>query len=497
MGSPEDTLDATVSDVLTSPILTNLRQQYLDLTRREVEWAKRYGRDHAAVVSLRNRIQDIRSSTFEEMHRLAETYKSDYEIAKQRQEEIEKHLAEAVSHSRTTDTAQVRLRELESSAKSYRDLYASFLQRYTASVQQDSFPIAEARLISSASIPTSKSKPKTPLVAALALVGGIGLGLGIGLFRELMDRVFRTPAQLQAALQMPCLALVPLLKGNGLDHQVPRDKAGAAFAPITKFAPRTIVRDTSMHWNIVDSPMSFFAESIRSIKLAINLNAARKPNKVIGITSSLPNEGKSTIAAALAQLIAQVGGRAILVDCDLRNPSVSRSMAPEATAGLVDVISGAKSLEETIWRDATTNLALLPAVEKEPMYHISEVLAAASTNRLFDELRARFDYVIVDLPPLVPVVDVRAIAHLVDCMVLVIEWGHTKINVVQQTLSNAPNVHEAIIGTVLNKTDMGYIARYDGSGGDLYKNKYYSSYYGGDDTRSATARGRRALTRGR
>jgi polysaccharide biosynthesis transport protein len=463
------TFDATVSDVLTSPILANMRQQYLDLTRREAEWSTQYGRNHSAVVALRNRIRDIRLSTFEEVQRLAQSYKSDHEIAKHREEQIEKQLADAVSRSRTTDKAQVRLHELEKTSKSYRDLYDAFRQRHIASIQQESFPITETRLISPASTPTSKSKPKTALVLALAVMAGVGLGLGVGLLRELADRVFRTTAQLQAALQMPCLALVPLLKRKGRyqwrRNQKPSDRA---------LDSRTIARDSGMHSKAVDCPFSAFAESIHSLKLAINLNVTSRRYKLIGFTSSLPNEGKTTIAAALAQLTAQVGSRVIMVDCDFRNPSLSRSMADKATIGLLDVISGERTLEEAVWRDPTTNLVLLPLVIKAPMSHPSELLAAESTKQLFDELRASFDYIIVDLPPLAPVVDVRAVTHVLDCMILVVEWGHTKIDVVRQALATAPNVHEALIGAVLNKTDMDHIGRYDAPGAFLYHSKYYT-----------------------
>ena len=208
------TFDSTVSDALANPILTNLRQQYLDLSRREAEYSARFGRDHLAVVNLRNRMRDLRKSTFDELRRLSETFKSDYEIAKQGQVEIEKQLDQVLSQSQTANKAQVILRELESNAKTYHSLYEGFLQRYTAGVQQELFPLTETRLISSASAPTSKNKPKPSLVLAFALLGGIGLGAGIGLLRDLMDRVFRTGAQLQSLLQIPCLALVPLLKDS-------------------------------------------------------------------------------------------------------------------------------------------------------------------------------------------------------------------------------------------------------------------------------------------
>jgi succinoglycan biosynthesis transport protein ExoP len=465
-------LDAAISDVLTSPIINNLRQQYLDYSRREAEWSSRFGRDHLAVVNLRARMRDIRSSILDEVRRLTEASKSDYEIAKQRQEEIEKQLAQAVSQSRTTGSAELTVRELEMTAKGYRNLYESFLQRYMGSVQQESFPITEARVISPASPPQGKSKPKTTLILALGFFGGIALGTGLGLLRDIMDRVFRTTAQVEAMLHMPCLSLVPLLKASPPPRQLPRAQSQNDAA----FGPRLIVRGPEIFWAAIYMPLSRFTESLRAVRLAIDLNLTNASNKVIGITSSLPNEGKSTISAALAELIAHSGGRVILVDCDLRNPSLSCSLAPTAKAGLVEVISGEKSLEETVWRDPKTHLYFLPTVKKSPLFHTSEILAADQTKMLFDKLRSNFDYVIVDLPPLAPIIDVRATAPLIDAFILAIEWGRTKTDVVQHALHMAPNVHEALIGAVLNKTDMKAIRRYDTYHNDYYSNKHYARY---------------------
>ena len=198
-------------------------------------------------------------------------------------------------------------------------------------------------------------------------------------------------------------------------------------------------------------------------------------NKIIGFTSALPNEGKSTIAAAVAQLTAKVGGRVIIVDCDLRIPSLSRRWAPGASLGITDVISGTRSLEEIVWKDPVTNLFFLPAVQIAPLF-ASEVLGSESIKRLIDRLRESFDFVIVDLPPLVPIVDARAAAHLVDCMILVIEWGRTGIDVVRHALDTAPDLHQAIIGAALNKTQMDRLYKYDVQHKSMYKDKYYSKY---------------------
>ena len=471
LSSFNPSFDAPVSDILGSPVITALRQQYLELARREADFSRRFGHDHLAVVSLRSRMRDIRTSILDEVRRFAETSKSDYEVAKQRQDEIEKQLSQAIAQSRTTNSASLTMRELQDRAKSYRSLYENFLQRYMGSTQQELFPIADARVISPASVPQSKSKPKSGLILALGLLGGLGLGTALGLLRDVMDRVFRTGTQVETILQTPCLSLVPLL--NKIQPKQATSEAKESDEGLIK---RTLVRGPGVFWSVVDAPLSRFAESIRSVKLAIDLNATNSSHTVVGITSALPNEGKTTIAASLAQLIAQAGGRVILVDCDFRNPSLSRGFAPKATSGILEVISGKSSLEETVWSDQSSNLSFLPTVKRAPLFHTSEILASEATKKLFDKLRTNFDYVVVDLPPLAPIVDVRAAAHFIDCFMLTVEWGRTKIDVVQHALNSAPNVYEGLIGVVLNKTDMKSMKRYDNYHSDYYDNKHYARY---------------------
>lgn len=471
------TLEAAGADVLNSPIITSLRQQYLELARRENEYSARFGANHLSVVNMRTRMQELRSSIFDEVRRLAESTRSDLNVAMQREQDLEKQLANAVSQSRATNSAEVTLRELESKAKNYRTLYGTFLQRYTGATQQESFPISEARIIYPAFPPQQKSKPKTILVLGLALFGGIGLGAGLGLLREMMDRVFRTPGQIEVALGLPCLSVVPLLRAAnrklGKASEPPRSRAGP---PNDRELLRTVSTAAPFHWRVVDMPLSRFAESIRSIKLGIELRALQSSNKVVGITSSLPHEGKSTISVSLAQLIAQAGLSVILVDCDLRNPSLSSALAPNATIGLLDVVSGLHTIDECIWKEPKTNLAFLPAVKRHPLLHSSELLMTAQMRKLIERLRSTHDYVIVDLPPLSPIVDVRASAPLVDCFVLVVEWAKTKIDVVQHALHTAPNVYENLVGVVLNKTDIKSMSSYDSYASDYYNEDHYRHY---------------------
>jgi polysaccharide biosynthesis transport protein len=460
--------DATVTDTLHSDVVSKLRSQYLDLAAREADWSARYGANHLAAVNLRNQMAEIRASIVAELQRLAESYKSDYEIAKQREESMGVALGGAVSQGYTDSQAQIKLGELQSTAQTYRALHDDFVARYMDSVQQQTFPIAEARMVAAASPPVGKSSPKALFVLALACAGGLAFGLGAAQLRELLDRVFRTRAQVEAKLHTTCIAVVPALA----EAPVKQTSSSAGKRASTG----SLVLGPPPSWHVIESPFSRFTEAMRSIKLAIDLKESGKPNRVVAFTSTLPNEGKSTIVASLAQLIAHAGASTLLVDCDLRNPSLTRLLAPTATTGFFDLISGEAPLEDVVWIDQATGLDFLPQAMKTRFVHTDEALASEATIVLFDKLREQYDYILVDCSPLSPVVDVKATTLWVDSYVYVIDWGRTKFDVVEHALSDAPGVYEKLVGAVLNRVDMSALGRYDGYGAKYYFNKHYSRY---------------------
>jgi polysaccharide biosynthesis transport protein len=468
---PASAADETVSEAMSNAIIGGLRSKYLDLMNREADWSHRYGKNHVAVVNLRNQIRDVRKSIRDELGRIEETTKSEYEIAKKRQDDAEKQLAALISQSGETNQAKVALFSLEAQAQSYRRLYDAFLQRHTESVQQQTFPISDARAISPAG--GMKTGPKTLQVWFITVFAGGLLGAGLGAFRELMDRGFRTREQVRSVLATECLALVPLLTDgrrkrflSSWQSLAMEPMRKAEFAVARRALPRSISSGPKSMRTMIDAPSSPYAEAIRSIKLTVDLDSQAKFTKVIGLTSALPSEGKSSLAAAMASLIAQGGARVILVDCDVRNPSLSRALAPEASCGFLDVVAGNVELEDAVWSDANTNMAFLPAGRCVP--NASDMLASDKAKLLFDTIQIKYDYVIVDLAPLVAGVEVRATSGLIDSYVLVVEWGTTKIDAVQYALRNAPNVHANIVGVVLNKVDMAAMSRYDSHGSNYY-----------------------------
>jgi polysaccharide biosynthesis transport protein len=196
--------------------------------------------------------------------------------------------------------------------------------------------------------------------------------------------------------------------------------------------------------------------------------------KVIGLTSILPQEGKSTIAANYAQLIAQGGCSTILVDADLRNPTLSRQFAPKRP-GLVEVIVGRQTLHDVVIVDDRTGLKVLPSGPQSRLLNTNELLASAAMKKLIDELSESCDYIIVDLPPLIPIVDTRAAINFIDSYILVVEWGRTRIDTAKRSLSNAPEVYERVLGVVMNKVNMAKLRRYEHDPSS-YDSKYFAQY---------------------
>ena len=498
--APNATLDATVADTLKDDVITKLRTQYLELAQREAGWAGKYGSGHLAVVNLRNQMQEIKKSIFDELRRIGESYKSDYDIAKQREAELEKQLAHAVGVSQVTNQAQVELDTLESNAKSYRTLYDDFLQRYMESVQQQSFPMTEARVVTAATRPLTKSSPKSLLVLLVAGLGGLLLGLGLGRLRDLSDRVFRTRAQVESLLGLDCLAMVPKLKkdkpkvtanseSNVANTKKEKPSVGGKITTQAEQLLRSLAQGAvnvstggqvlasrhDLFRQVVDFPLSPFVESIRSIKMAVDHNGAGKSNKIIGITSTFPGEGKSTLAASLAQLMSHSGSRVLLIDGDLRAPNLTHRLAGPAKIGLLEVAAGKASIEKAVLVDQSTNMSFLPMVAKSRLLHTAEILASDELKALLGNLRKSYDYIVVDLSPLFPIVDVRATKALVDSYIFVVEWGRSKIDAVQRALKEVPGVYDNTLGVVLNKADSASLGRYEGYG-YYYHSKYYGRY---------------------
>lgn len=443
--------DATVSDALRNDVITRLRAQYLDISAREADWAARFGVNHSATVNLRNQMREIRRSILSEIGRIADAYKSDYQIALAREQSLQRSLDNLISETGASGEARVKLRDLESSAQTSRNLYDNFLQKFMEATQQQSFPIAESRVIAAASTPSTPSSPKALLAIAAGLFGGLIVGISGALGRELLNKTFRTAADVESILGCECLGVLPRFS---------RKSAALRSAAGTP------------QLQAVDAPFSRFAETLRNVKVSADIARLEREVKVIGIVSSLPKEGKTTVASNLAHLIALLGNSTLLIDADLRNPSLTRALAPDASRGLLEVLNGQVPITAVIRKEAKTGLHFLPAIVPHRIPNAPDILASDAMRELVAAVRKEYQYVVIDYAPVCPVVDVKASSHLVDGYVFVVEWGKTSQGAVSDALSSVSRFRSHLLGIVLNKADAGVLKRHE-----AYKGRNYYDYY--------------------
>jgi succinoglycan biosynthesis transport protein ExoP len=454
--------DGAVPESLANPVVNDLRQKFLGASKSESELAIKLGSNHLAVVSLRNQMAEYRRQIFEELKRIAQSYQSEVEVARANEKALGTSMAGKISANAVTNQTLVQLRELERESETYRSLYQNFLQRYQEAVQQQSFPINEARVITAATPPRDPSAPKHGVVLTLSLLMGLLCGAGIGALREKRDRVFRVASQVRDELSLEFLGMLPVV----------RHKAVSMGEDLEK----RIHSSDSLQRYSTDHPLSSFSETLRAIKVAADLNLKDR-SKIIGVISALPNEGKSTVSKNLASLLGHLGAKTLLIDGDLRNPGLTRSIGIQAEEGVLEVLRDHRSLEEFLLFEAESKLSFLPTVVRKRVSHSSELLSSNRMRDLLTRAGETFDYVIVDLPPLGPVVDVRAAASMFDAFVFVIEWGRTARGMVQTILAADETIYDKCIGAVFNKVPVNKIKLYESYGSKDYYLRRYSKYY--------------------
>lgn len=454
-------VDAAVTESLANPVVAELRTKYLQAAKREEEISKKLGSEHLAAVNLRNDMAQYERLLFDELRRIGESYRSDYQIAKVRLEQLDKDFQAMKDLTGSNNETLVQLRDLMRESDTYKTLYETFLQRYQTAIQQQSFPINDARVITVATPPIDPSWPRKSIVLGIALGLGLLVGSGLAFLQEQRDNVFRTGEQVQSELGLEFLGLLPVLPAS-------------RHAPVvTQSGPGILPPCSPMMCYSLTAPLSGFAETLRATKVAADIALRSKRPKIIGVVSVLPSEGKTTVAKNFASMVANLGPRTIIIDCDLRNPGLSRNLLPHAVDGLVEVLKGEKRISEVSYLETDSGLTVVPAVVHRRTTNSSELLSSESMRQLLAKLGESYDYIILDLPPIGPVIDVRAAAEMIDAFVFVVEWGGTPRALVRSTLEVESEVRNRCLGIILNKGDQSKIALYEGS---EYRNYYYSKY---------------------
>jgi succinoglycan biosynthesis transport protein ExoP len=460
-----------LSELNKNELVTRLRGQLYELSNRRELLAQRFPTTHEAIVRLDRRIAEIHAAILDEYRRLAQAYRSDIEIARRKEHTLNETLQEVLAQLKETNEARINLRELESKAVATQGLYDGLLKRQTEASAQGSFPIPRQRIIDEAMAPLGKNYKKTTKMAVVLLLFGIAFGGGLAVLRDLNDQTFRSLKDVEESLGTLLLSVVPTWTqrfsfGRRRKHApTPAQGETAGF----------IKRKAGIVWASDETPQSQFAESLRMVGHQIDARMLRRGEKVVGITSMAPGEGSSTLAAALAVTMAASGYRTLLIDCDLRNPTLSRMLTPTATKGLVDVLKGEADIKEVVQTDPGTELSFLPAPTAGGL-RSDVLLGRDEMDKVISAARESFDCVIVDLASLVPLVDVMVASRFIDRYVSVVGWGISNKEATRRAYDHAPFFRGRLLGVVLNKVDMKRLHLYDYAAAQWFDERKFHKY---------------------
>jgi succinoglycan biosynthesis transport protein ExoP len=445
------------------PEIASIQNKYANLVSRIAQVTATFGADHPQLAALNAEKAALNAQIYAQLQALNEQYLTQLQVAEQQEVGLRRDIdneGKAVGD----DQAQIQLNELQQRSTALGALYNSFLARYEESIQQQSFPIPAVRVITEALLPEEPSSPRTIIVLAAALLAGLFMGLALGAINEMRERAFRTGAQVTAELGLRFLGYLPQLElGRGMRD--PRQRSSL----IHRFLRNQVTRRGA------NAPSTPFLETLKSAKLALR-NARKDGGTVVGIVSVLPGEGKTTLAVSFAEMLAGSGSRVLLVDADLRQSGASRLIGSNAELGLMHIAEG-RNWREIAQTDDETGLVTVPANASDTGGGASDFLSSPAMQAFLAESRDEFDYVVIDLPPLGPVVDAMSVLPWTDGFILVTEWGKTPRRLVRTLIEREPELPGEVLGVVLNKVDFKKLPRYSEVGGVERFVDVYQRYY--------------------
>ncbi len=443
-------------DLSNSGALPTLRQQAATLSQQEADLLARYSAAHPLVVNVKAQQRDVERAIAAETQRLAAGIKNEYELAQTRVGSLERSLREATGQTSIDDTTAIRLRELERTAAVNKSLFEDFLQRAKITQEQSTFEAREARVITPALPPGAPSYPRKTQYIAINLLIGLLLGVGGAVAKEMLNAGFTTPKQVEDVLGLPLLASVSLMSSRDL----------------------TVEGKTVAIYNYpVVKPLSRYSEAIRTLRSGIQMTDVDNPPKVVQVTSTVPGEGKTTIALSLAASGATSGLKVLLIDGDLRHPSASRALNMDKDTGLVDLLLGQVNPKDVLrfyekagyWALAAGNRTQNP----------TDLLGSERMKSLVASFRQTFDLVVIDTSPAGPVIDPVVVSQLSDKIVMVVHWASTAREMVKQAVQQLSG-HRKIAGVAFNQVNDSRAQKYGKYGYAYYYGaRYYKRYYSG------------------
>jgi tyrosine-protein kinase Etk/Wzc len=432
------------------PLIGSMATRLTELEVQKRALVSENTESHPQVKAVQSQIDQLQKkiqSTFET---------SKLNLAKQ-ETVIQQQLLQYEAKMRTLPAAERDLARLMRLSKVNADIYMLLLQKHEEARIVKASTISNINVVDPAITPDIPVKPQKKKNLLLGLLVGLMFGVGAAFFMDYLDDTIKDEEEAKRALGWPMLAMIPAIKDES--GGVPR--LGAALV-------------------VQNEPKSAVSEAFRGLRTAIHFSSLQRNSKVIMVTSSFPGEGKSTISANLALTFAQSNNRVLLMDCDLRRPSLNTIFEHSRTPGVTELLAEDIQLAEALHTTGIENIALLTAGMIPP--NPAEVLCSDSMRDLLTSLRDSYDIIILDAPPVIPVTDAPLLSALTDMVVVVVESGRVPAKAAQRMKELLQSVHAPVAGFVLNDRTALFSDTYGYYGKGYYGRRYYGyAYYGADE----------------
>lgn len=416
---------STATEVLSSPLIQRLREREAEAAQREAEMSSRLAPAHPQRKAVAKELASIRGQIDREINKLLKSLQSQAEIARSRVQSLTTQLNSLQGKATSMAADEVELHQLEQEAETKLNVYQSFLATAQQTAEQPRINQANARIVSAAPTPILPSSPNKKLIVLGAMLIGFFLSAAAVLLLGEMRRGFEREEEIEDALGLPVLGALPLLR---------RRRAGRAGGLAQSF--------------IGQPHESVIAETLRGIRIALGCRRDNGRAKVLLVTSSEPNEGKTTFTSSLGAVAAQDGLRVLVVDADLRRPQFHRMFKTEPGPALDDVLAGTQPLANVVRTDPESGAHCLT------MHHVDHpvtLLSSSHWETFLQQARGSYDLIVLDSPPVMHVADALTLADHVDAAIFVVAHGSTRRRLVEEALKRFGTTGCRIAGVVLSK----------------------------------------------
>ena len=363
---------------------------------------------------------------------------------------------------------------LKRDAESNRQLYEGLLQKLKEAGVSAGLRSSNIRIVDLARVPTSPSAPNIPRNILLGLALGLFGGLGLAFVLEGLDNTVRTPEEAQIISALPSLGVIPLSS-----KLIAKNRKNGH--PRLSLSSRSSESTDCLELITFARPRSELAEAYRALRTSILLSSLGSPPKVILVTSALPQEGKTTTSINSAIVLSQRGGRVLLLDADLRRPSIHKALGLRNTSGLSTLMTGGDGSEDAIVSTEIPNLFALTAGPPPPQP--AELLSSILMKSHLERWRQQFDHIVIDTPPALSVTDAVVLSVEADSVIIVVRSGQTTKAALRRVRDLLSHVNARITGVILNAFDLHSGSSYY----YLYDSKYHRGYYEYDPPRNGTS----------